>query len=116
MRPASQHVDKVELNTAEAEVLAEELGLGPERARRIVAARPLRSWDELERIEGFTAQVVSALRASGAQLGEPSRAQIKSETDEERERRELEQTAGVDIDEGVLSDRRKGAGPDRRLS
>ena len=116
MQPAIRHVDNVELNSASEEVLADDLGLGPERARRIVECRPLRSWDDLARIEGFTEYVTKAVRESGAQLGEPARADVKPEADLRRDQRQLEQTAGVDIDEGVLSEQRKGAGPDRRSS
>ncbi|PSH03599.1 MAG: hypothetical protein CXZ00_11090 [Acidobacteria bacterium] len=47
-------------------------GLGRERARRIIQARPLKNWDDLKKIEGFSDTLVNDLREAGATIN-PSR-------------------------------------------
>jgi predicted DNA-binding helix-hairpin-helix protein len=58
--------ENVDLNTASEQELASVGGLGPERARRIVERRPIRSWDDLTNIEGFGERLVSDLRNARA--------------------------------------------------
>jgi hypothetical protein len=116
MKLPIRHVEQVYLNTSAEEQLDREVGLGPERARRIVENRPFRDWDDLARVEGFTAQVVAELRASGAQLGDADNADIKPISDEHRRTLQREQTAGVDPDEGVPVEGKKGKGPPTRVS
>ncbi len=59
----------VDLNSASEQQLERVGGLGRERAHRIVQSRPLRSWDDLKRIEGFSDKLVDDLRSAGATLG-----------------------------------------------
>ncbi|HKU42644.1 MAG TPA: helix-hairpin-helix domain-containing protein [Polyangiales bacterium] len=66
----------IELNTASEDELAIQVGLGPERASRIMANRPYRSWDDVRRVEGLTDAVVEALRGAGAELGDPAAAVV----------------------------------------
>jgi hypothetical protein len=114
--PARRDARDIELNTSDEEDLAEAAGLGPERARRLVEHRPFRSWDDVQKLEGFTQMLVDTLQKAGAQLGAAEGADKKAPSDEHREQLQLEQRAGKDLDEGVLGDGRKGAGPDRRPS
>jgi hypothetical protein len=64
----------VELNTASEDELSDHIGLGPERARRIMASRPFHSWDDVKRVEGLTDAIVEELKREGAELGDPARA------------------------------------------
>jgi Helix-hairpin-helix motif len=66
----------VDLNSASEEQLANDVGLGVERASRIRASRPFRSWDDVKRIEGLTDAVVEQLQRAGAVLGDPDRAEV----------------------------------------
>ena len=116
MKLPVQHVDNLDLNHASEEQLDLEVGLGPERARRLVENRPLASWDDVARIEGFTGRLVEELRARGAALGDPSTADVKAISDEHKRTLQRAQTAGVDEDEGVPTEGRKGTGPATRLS
>ena len=64
----------VDLNSASEQELEQVGGLGRERAQRIVKARPLRSWDDLKRIEGFSDKLIEDLKQAGATIGgEPGR-------------------------------------------
>jgi len=67
----------VDLNTAAEDQLDREIGLGPERARRIIEGRPFFSWDEVTRIEGMTKAVVDKLAHSGVELGDPEAADVQ---------------------------------------
>jgi hypothetical protein len=64
--------------------LSMEVGLGPERASRIAASRPLRSWDDLKRVEGMTEAIVEALQRGGAVLGDPEQAEVVPRPEESR--------------------------------
>jgi hypothetical protein len=66
----------VALNTASADELSNQAGLGPERASRIMASRPFRSWDDVKRVEGLTDVIVDKLRQAGAELGDPEQAEV----------------------------------------
>jgi len=66
----------VSLNTATMDELSMKVGLGPERASRIAASRPFRSWDELKRVEGMTEAIVEALQRGGAVVGDPEEAEV----------------------------------------
>ncbi len=59
----------VDLNKASEDQLERVGGLGRERARRIIQARPLKSWDDVKRIEGFSDKLVNDLRQAGARIG-----------------------------------------------
>ena len=58
----------VNLNKAPENELERVGGLGRERAHRITEARPLRSWEDVKKIEGFSDKLVSDLKNSGATL------------------------------------------------
>jgi hypothetical protein len=115
MKPPVERADDIVINSSEEQALAD-AGLGPERARRLVENRPFHSWEDVSRVEGFTHVVVDALKQAGAQLGAPDPAAATRMSEGHRERDQLQQRAGTDFDEGVLSDRRTGNSPDRRLS
>jgi hypothetical protein len=116
MKPPVEHGDDIFINNSDEQELADRAGLGPERARRLVEHRPFHSWDDVNRLEGFTAVVVDALKQAGAQLGEPDPSAAPRISEAHREQEQLAQRAGTDFDEGVLSDHRAGNGPDRRVS
>jgi Helix-hairpin-helix motif len=59
----------VDLNRASADELERVGGLGRERAQRIIQARPLNSWEDVKRIEGFSETLVNDLRQAGARIG-----------------------------------------------
>ena len=59
----------VDLNTASQDQLEQVGGLGKERARQIIEARPLNSWEDVKRIEGFSDTLVNDLRQAGARVG-----------------------------------------------
>jgi radical SAM superfamily enzyme with C-terminal helix-hairpin-helix motif len=71
-----QKANGVALNTASEEELSMDVGLGPERASRIMASRPFRSWDDVRRIEGLTDAIVDKLQRAGALLGDPEAAEV----------------------------------------
>ncbi len=53
----------VDVSTASEDELASLPGIGPELARRIAAARPLRSVDELLRVDGIGPKRLAAMRS-----------------------------------------------------
>lgn len=108
MKVPVEHARGVDLNVASEEELSSEVGLGPERAQRIVESRPLRSWGDLEAIEGFTERLVHELRDGGAVLGDPAKADVRARSDEHRLREQRGTTARADVVEGVTADRSKG--------
>ncbi len=59
----------VDLNSASEQELEQVGGLGRERARRIIQQRPIRSWDDVKRIEGFSDKLVQDLQQAGARIG-----------------------------------------------
>lgn len=59
----------VDLNTASDERLSTFCGIGSEIARRIIQARPLRGWDDIARLEGFSPQLLRELQHAGARIG-----------------------------------------------
>ena len=61
----------VDLNTATERELADLPMVGPKRARDLIQHRPFRSWDEVERVPGFSKGMVDDLKSGGAQLGSP---------------------------------------------
>jgi Helix-hairpin-helix motif len=66
----------VALNTASEDELSVQVGLGPERASRIMASRPFRSWEDVRRVEGLTDAIVNALQRAGAVLGDADAAVV----------------------------------------
>ncbi len=69
MPGAIGHAKGVDLNTASEQELEQVGGLGRDRARRIMEARPLKSWDDVKRIEGFSDTLINDLRKAGATVG-----------------------------------------------
>jgi DNA uptake protein ComE-like DNA-binding protein len=59
----------VDLNSASADELEHIGGLGHEKAEKVVENRPIRSWDDLKQIEGFSDEFVEDLREAGVTLG-----------------------------------------------
>jgi DNA uptake protein ComE-like DNA-binding protein len=59
----------VDLNTASEQEIEDLPMVGPERARRLIEARPFKSWQEVERVPGFDGGMVDDLKSGGAQIG-----------------------------------------------
>lgn len=70
MPGAIGNANGVDLNTANAQELENVGGLGKERAERLIRARPLHSWEDVKRIEGFSDTLVNDLRQAGATVGD----------------------------------------------
>lgn len=68
MPGAIGNANGVDLNTASQQDLEGVGGLGPDRAKRIIQARPLNSWDDLKKIEGFSETLVNDLKQAGARI------------------------------------------------
>jgi len=64
-RPKAQ----VDLNEASLEDLEKITGVGRERARDIIEHRPFKSWEDVEKVPGFSKGMVEDLQNSGATLG-----------------------------------------------
>lgn len=77
MRTAAKHPIHVELNSAAESLLDREVGLGPERARRIVESRPFYSWKDVKHVAGLSEAVISVLARAGIELGDPTRADVQ---------------------------------------
>ncbi len=60
---------RIDLNSASQQELERVGGLGQDRARRIINARPLNSWDDVKNIEGFSDTLVTDLKQAGATIG-----------------------------------------------
>ncbi|MEH6663942.1 MAG: helix-hairpin-helix domain-containing protein [Brevundimonas sp.] len=56
------------LNSADEEALSAMDGIGPDRARKIIEARPFTRWSEVERLTGLDPDKVTALRGEGVEL------------------------------------------------
>ena len=70
MPGAIGNANGVDLNSASRDELERVGGLGPDRAERIIQQRPIRSWDDLKKIEGFSDKLVQDLRQAGATIGQ----------------------------------------------
>jgi isopentenyl diphosphate isomerase/L-lactate dehydrogenase-like FMN-dependent dehydrogenase len=68
--------NQISLNTASEDELAIIAGLGPQRASRIMASRPFRTWDDVKRVEGLTDAIVEKLKQAGANLDSPELAEV----------------------------------------
>lgn len=58
----------VNLNFAEESILAELSIIGSDRARVLVQNRPLESWADVEKLPGFSKNLVEDLQNGGAHL------------------------------------------------
>ena len=56
---------KLDLNTASVRALESVPVIGPDGARAIIAARPFATIDELDRVQGISAERLEQLRAKG---------------------------------------------------
>jgi competence protein ComEA len=72
MSSAIGDAKNVDLNSASAEELDRVGGLGQDRVQRIIQNRPFKSWEDLERVEGFGGKLVEDLKRAGATLGNNS--------------------------------------------
>lgn len=65
----THHEDQVvDLNSASVEELAALPMIGEERARRLVEARPFKTWEEVEEVPGIGPGLVDDLRSGGAKV------------------------------------------------
>src|SRR6476659_9808610 len=85
----------VDMNSATEDELAEDVGLGPGRARRIVQSRPFSNWDDVRRVEGITDVVVEELKSKGATIG-PARPQRSAFAEDGREHDQLDKSISAD--------------------
>lgn len=61
----------VDLNSAPEEIIADLPMIGPDRARTICQNRPFKSWDDVDKLDGFDKGMVDDLKSGGAQIGGP---------------------------------------------
>ncbi|MCC6590844.1 MAG: helix-hairpin-helix domain-containing protein [Bryobacterales bacterium] len=61
--------DALDLNTATPEQLQQLPHMGPDNAETVRKNRPLKSWDDVERLPGFSKQMVDELVKAGVILG-----------------------------------------------
>lgn len=59
----------VDLNDAPEHELADLPMVGAERAKALIAHRPFRSWEDVQRVPGFSKGMVDDLKSGGAQIG-----------------------------------------------
>lgn len=82
--PKGQVKQKIDLNNADVEELANVKMIGRKRAEALVEYReengPFEDLDDLKKVEGFNSALIKELRQSGAILGEE-----KEETESEGE-------------------------------
>jgi hypothetical protein len=69
----------LDLNRASPEELERVRGVGPERAQRLAENRPYRSWEDVERVEGFSHALVEDLKSAGVTLGSERGAERSAE-------------------------------------
>jgi DNA uptake protein ComE-like DNA-binding protein len=60
---------RIDLNHATVEELASLPMIGKSRAEQLVKARPFRSWEDVEKVPGFSKGLVDDLKSGGAELG-----------------------------------------------
>jgi len=94
----------VDMNSATEDELAEDVGLGPGRARRIVESRPFSSWDDVRRVEGITDVVVEELKNKGATIG-PAQPQRSAFAADGREHDQLDKSIRADTYKGGPGER-----------
>lgn len=94
----------VDLNSASEDELAEDVGLGAGRARRIVESRPFADWDDLSRVEGVTASVVEELKSKGAIIG-PATGPSRGFASDGREHDQLDKSIRADTYKGGPGER-----------
>lgn len=60
---------RVDLNSAKFDEVADLPMVGRERAKDLIDARPFRTWEDVERVPGFSKGMVDDLKSGGAVLG-----------------------------------------------
>ena len=58
----------INLNTASKEELKQIKGVNEERANKLVESRPFKSWDDVDRVPGFSQGMIEDLKQSGATI------------------------------------------------
>jgi len=67
---ATHHQNRiVDLNTAPEREIADLPVIGAERAKALRAARPFKSWQDVEKLPGFGPGMIDDLKSGGAQIG-----------------------------------------------
>ena len=66
--PKTRH--SFDLNTASEEELAQVPQIGRERASALIEHRPYRSWEDVDKIPGFSRGLVEDIRQSGGTIGD----------------------------------------------
>ena len=84
--------------------LAEDVGLGAGRARRLIESRPFSSWDDVQRVEGMTELVVEELKRKGAVIG-PAAPQRSAFAADGREHDQLDKSIRSDTYKGGKGER-----------
>jgi DNA uptake protein ComE-like DNA-binding protein len=59
----------IDLNTADEQTLAALPMVGQKRAHDLIRLRPFSSWQDIERVPGFSKGMIDDLRSGGARLG-----------------------------------------------
>jgi DNA uptake protein ComE-like DNA-binding protein len=57
------------LNTASEQEIGDVPMVGPERARKLIEARPFKSSQDVDRVPGFDGGMIDDLKSGGAQIG-----------------------------------------------
>jgi DNA uptake protein ComE-like DNA-binding protein len=57
------------LNTASKEELGSLPALGPDHVRKLIGARPFKSWEDLKQLPDFDGKTIAALKHGGAYIG-----------------------------------------------
>jgi DNA uptake protein ComE-like DNA-binding protein len=63
-------VKTININTASKDELAALPMIGEERAETLIEQRPFYSWDELDELPGFDAELIEDIRAGGGYIEE----------------------------------------------
>ena len=66
---AGEENEHLDLNQAEESQLEELIMMGPHRAKALVEHRPFKSWEDVEKVPGFSTGMIEDLKESGATIG-----------------------------------------------
>ena len=58
----------INLNSASEQELADLPMVGPEKAQALISARPIRTWDDVKKIPGFSSGMVDDLKSGGVRV------------------------------------------------
>jgi hypothetical protein len=104
MQVPVRNAKDVDINSASEDELADDVGLGAGRARRIIECRPFSDWDDLRRVEGVTDVVVTELRRRGAVIG-PALVERTAFAADGREHDQLDKSIRADTFKGGPGER-----------